>query len=237
MARQGEPFANHDNGRRGRATEINLTSPQALAFVRLWAQMVKDGTFANVGRGWDPAEQNFLAGRSAMLITSTSDVFEVIRKAPFPVATAALPTPDPKVKGGTIVGGNALWILKRKDSAEQEASYRFVRYMASAPVQRNWHTHTGYFPIREDVIDALTREGFYKQYPAAKTAIDQLRASPDLPATRGALLGVFPEARENVDSAVERILTGGADPVSALGQAKAQSEAAISRYNRGRSGS
>jgi sn-glycerol 3-phosphate transport system substrate-binding protein len=232
MARQGALFTDHANGRDGRATSVNLTDPAGLALVELWAGMAKEGTFADVGRGWDPAEQNFLAGRSAMLITSTSDVFEVQKKADFRVITGPLPTRDLKVRGGTVVGGNSIWIMKDKPAAERQAAYRFLKFMASKESQRAWHTGTGYFPIRADVIADLEKEGFYKRNPAAKTAIDQLRSSADIPATRGALLGVFPEARDNVASALELILAGDRTPQAALAWAKARTDHAIERYNR-----
>ncbi len=232
LARQGIPLTNNDNGRKGRATQVNFLIPEAIDFLSLWARMVKNGSFANVGRGWDPAEQNFLAGRSAMLITSTSDVFEIIRKAPFRTMTAPLPARDPRRTGGTIIGGNSLWIMSGKPPAEQKLAYEFIRFMAGKAPQKKWHTQTGYFPIRSDLIADLEKEGFYAKFPAAKTAITQLQESLDSPATRGALIGVFAEVRESVDSAIENILSGKMDPTKAMTRAKAQSEAALARYYR-----
>lgn len=232
LAVQGKPLVNNDNGRKGRATEALYTSPEAVEFVALWAKMVKDGSFANVGRGWEPAEQNFLAGRSAMLVTSTSDVFEVGRKVKFKMMTAPLPKKAAGAAGGTIIGGNSLWILKTKPAEEQKAAYQFVKFMASKPAQKKWHTNTGYFPIRADLIAELEKEGFYAKNPAARTAIDQLRASPDMPATRGALMGPFSEARVHVESAIEKVLAGQAEPKVALAKAKTQTDEALARYNR-----
>ncbi len=232
LARQGAAFVNEGNGRAGRATAAEFTGPAARAIVDLWAGMVKAGTFANVGRGWDPAEQNFLAGRSAMLLTSTSDVFEVRRKASFRVSTAPLPARDPATRAGVVLGGNSIWILKDKPAGEREDAYRFLRFMASKESQRAWHLGTGYFPIRGDVIAELEREGFYEKNPDAKTAIDQLRATIDVPATRGALLGVFSEARENVESAIELILAGYREPADALAWAQTRTDDAIARYNK-----
>jgi sn-glycerol 3-phosphate transport system substrate-binding protein len=235
MARQGQPLVAPANGREGRrAVEANFLLPEAIRFVQLWADMVKEGVFSNVGRGWDPAVQNFLAGRSAMLVTSTSDVFDIHQKAPFEVRTAAIPTADEKTVGGTILGGNSVWILKDKPASEQQAAYELVKYLASKDAQRRWHTGTGYFPIRKDVFDELEKEGFYAKYPSARTAIDQMRSSPAIPATSGALLGSFPQLREQVESAVERILTTGQPVAEALGEAKKNAERAFVRYNRGR---
>lgn len=233
IARQGAPLADQANGRTAPAQSVDFTGPAARAAVDLWVGMVREGTFANVGRGWEPAEQNFLSGRSAILATSTSDVFEIRKKAPFRVLVAPFPGPGGKTPGGVVVGGNSIWLMKNKPQAEREAAYRFLKFMASKEVQREWHMNTGYFPIRGDVIAGLEKEGFYKKYPEALTAIDQLRATPDLPATRGALLGTFPEARENIESALELILAGYRTPDEALKWAQERTNETLVRYNRG----
>ncbi len=232
LAIQGKPLVNFDNGRKQRATEALYLSSEAIEFVTLWARMVKEGTFANVGRGWEPAEQNFLAGRSTMLITSTSDVFNVIKKAKFRVMTAPVPKRFRDNVGGTIVGGNSLWILNHTPADEQKLAYEFLKFMASKETQRKWHTNTGYFPIRQDLIADLEKEGFYEKYPAARTAINQLKASPDIAATHGALMGTFAEARVHIESAIERVLSGQAEPKEALAKAKTQTDEALGRYNK-----
>jgi sn-glycerol 3-phosphate transport system substrate-binding protein len=231
LARQGMPLLDQDNGRAGRATKALYDQDAGVAYVEWVKGMIASGAFANVGRDWDPPEQAFLAGRAAMLITSTSDVFFVSDKAPFKVATAPIPKPKASTApGGTVVGGNSIWVLKGKPAAEQQVAYEFVRFVASAPVQRKWHVGTGYFPIRKDVIDALEKEGFYKQHPNAKTAIDQLIGSAEVPATQGALMGVFPEAREQVESAVEEALAGKASAKAALAAAAERTGKALARY-------
>ena len=234
MAREGAAFVSPDNGRGTRANQANYNSPAGTAFLSWWQRMVKAGTFANVGRGWDPGEQNFLAGRTAMFITSTSDIFEVLKQAPFKLATAPIPSQSKNSVGGTVIGGNSLWILKNKSQAEKQAAYQFIKFMASSEVQEKWHRNTGYFPIRSDVIERLKAQGFYDQYPVAWTAIEQLKASPNLPATRGALMGVFPEAREHIATAIEEVISGQATIDDALKKAKAKSDFSMMRYNRGK---
>lgn len=232
IARQGQLLVDQNNGRSDRAKEALYLTPEAIKFISLWRDMAKEGTFANVGRGWDPAEANFLSGRSAMMLHSTSDVFEVVRKATFKVKTAPIPLADGVRRGGTVIGGNSLWLMKDKPVTEVEASYRFVKFMASKEVQRPWHMRTGYFPIREDLIKELEAEGFYQKFPAAKTAIDQLKSSETSYATQGALIGVFAEARDQIESAVERVLSGRLDVEAALKRAKLQTDDSLRRYNR-----
>jgi len=234
LARQGAVLLDENNGRTGRATKANFASPEGLRYVEWLMGMASKGSFANVGRDWDPPVQNFMTGRSAMLITSTSDVFVITEKSPFKVATAPLPIPagSEKIPGGTIIGGNSLWVLKSKPMAEQKLAYEFLKFMASAKTQRTWHTRTGYFPIRKDVIASLEKEGFYKKHPNAKTAIDQMMASAEVPATQGALMGVFPEAREHVETALEEVLAGKSKPAQALQNAAERTGKALARYNK-----
>jgi sn-glycerol 3-phosphate transport system substrate-binding protein len=237
MARQGADLILPANGRiagkDGIPREANYLSQESRVFLTLWARMVKNGSFANVGRGWDPAEQNFLAGRAAMFITSTSDIFEVLKEAPFHVKTAPLPyAKDPKV-GGVVVGGNALWIIKNRSTEIEKASYQFVKYMAGVDVQKKWHADTGYFPIRTDVIEKLKAEGFYDRFPAAWTAIEQMRASPEQSATQGALTPAFQLAREHIMTAIEELLAQQSDFESAMKKAKAKTDFALKREANG----
>lgn len=233
MAKQGATLILPDNGRKGPATEANYVSSEARLFIDLWARMVKNGTFANVGRGWDPPEQNFIAGRAAMFVTSTSDMFEVFRAVPFKLGTAALPGADGNSKGGVIVGGNSLWILKSKQKELEQASYEFVKSMASVEVQKKWHANTGYFPIRDDVIEILKAEGFYEKFPVAWTAIEQMRSSPEIIATQGALTAAFQMMREHIMTAIEEILAGHSDFEQAMKKAKEKSDFALKREARG----
>jgi sn-glycerol 3-phosphate transport system substrate-binding protein len=235
MARNGLPLLEPDNGRSGvRPVHAAYQNPVAREYFRQLAVMTASGAFANLGRAWDPAEQSFLAGRAAMLVTSTSDVFFIAKEAPFHVRTAPIVPLASQAHGagGTVIGGNALWIMAGKPAAEQRIAYDFVKYIASAPVQREWHTHTGYFPIRRDVIDALAAEGFYKTAPDARTAIDQMLASPAEPPAAGAITGIFTELRDHVETATEEILAGFSTPDAALQKATRRTDQALARYNR-----
>lgn len=229
MAKQGAPLFLPDNGRLSAAREANYLAIEARDYLSLWARMVKNGSFANVGRGWDPAEQNFLAGRAAMFVTSTSDIFEVFKQAPFKLGTAPIPSGPGGRPGGTVIGGNSLWIMKHADRENEKAAYAFVKYMASPETQIKWHTATGYFPIRADVIAKLKSEGFYERYPVAWTAIEQMRSSPESPATQGALTTAIQAAREHMMTAIEEILTGHADFETAMTKAKAKTDFALTR--------
>ncbi|MDQ0920124.1 ABC-type glycerol-3-phosphate transport system substrate-binding protein [Paenibacillus sp. V4I5] len=70
------------------------------------------------------------------------------------------------------------------------------------------------------------------KYPQFQTAIDQLHNTKANKATQGAVMGVFPEARQLVETAIEEALTGKKAPKEALdGAAKSITEK-IAAYNK-----
>ncbi|NDE13427.1 ABC transporter substrate-binding protein [bacterium] len=240
LARQGALFLDHDNGRSAVATAAVYDGIAGQFFLDWLGRLSRAGLFSNTGRSWDPPVENFMAGRSALLITSTSDVFVLGQRAKFPVIVGPFPAPSAAVSdpasaapnGGTVLGGNSIWALRGRPQAEMRQAYEFLKYLASAGVQRRWHVNTGYFPIRRDVIDALDQEGFYSEHPNARVAVDQLLAAPDTAAARGAISGVFPELREHVENAMEETLSGNGTSIAALRRARDKSTRALQRYKK-----
>lgn len=70
-----------------------------------------------------------------------------------------------------------------------------------------------------------------KNFPQFQTAIDQLHQTKLNPATQGAVMGVFPEARQIVEGAIEEALNNKKSPKDALdGAAKITNK--IQQYNK-----
>ena len=67
------------------------------------------------------------------------------------------------------------------------------------------------------------------RYPQFGTAIDQLHASA--PQSAGALLSVFPEARQVVETEIENMLNNGTSPEEAASEMAQQINKAIGEYN------
>jgi len=75
---------------------------------------------------------------------------------------------------------------KGRPRAEQEAAFAFLAWMME-PAQANaWAVRTGYIPVSRPGIAALEGQGYYRDHPNDKVALDQLRFaepwpwSPDL---------------------------------------------------------
>ena len=235
MAVQNAPLVDNNNGRTGRATRAIFNSKAGLRFFRLWYDLTKSGAMINTKKeDWDAADQYFLSQKVAMLITSTSDVSYIAKMAKengFELGTAFLPRPKGTKSGGVVIGGASLWIIGGHPDKETKAAWEFVKFMASPEMQIKWHTGTGYFPIRKDAVEMLLEQGYYAEHPNHLTALLQLLLSNQTYNTRGAVIGAFPQVRDVIETAIERMLNGEMTPEEALKWAEEEATKVIKEYN------
>lgn len=224
-------YANNNNGRDGVATAVAFANPQAASIIDWWVGMVRDGVCANLGRKTADTQKAFISGQCAMTIDSTAVLATILSgiDGKFEVGTCYLPRAV-GAKGGVIIGGGSLWLLKATPQQEA-ASWEFIKWMSAPEQQAFWHMNTGYFPVTRMAYDIPALKQHQAKYPQFTTAVNQLRDSPITRATQGALLGVFTQARETVEDAIEQVLAGRATSLEALKKAAQQVDAAIARYN------
>jgi sn-glycerol 3-phosphate transport system substrate-binding protein len=234
VANQDEVLVNNNNGRTGRATEALFTSDAAVRFVKLWAEMVKDGIMINPGRGWEGAKQAFLSGRAAMMIESTAQVnnFEANAKSQgYELGTAFLPCPAGVNRGGVIIGGASLWCIADHPTEELKASWEFLKWLSEADQQVYWFKNTGYFPVTKEAVENVMYERFFAENPNYLTAFMQLNQAKQGYPTQGALIGTFPEVRQLLEGAVEEVLQGKKTPEKALADAASKAKKSFAEYN------
>jgi sn-glycerol 3-phosphate transport system substrate-binding protein len=237
MANMGAELANNGNGRDARATEVNLTDAPAKEIVSWWKEMYDKGYYAYSGKleDWDGADAIFVSGQAAMEITSTSDVVNRQNDAAengFELGTGYLPYPANSERQGVIVGGASMWMSGGHPDNEMKAATDFVTWFTNTENAVRWHKATGYFPIRKSSVTVLEGQDWFQRNPAYKAAFDQLLNTKDTPATRGAVIGAFPEVRTIIEQAIEKVLAGQATVDEALEQAKKEADKAIQDYNK-----
>ncbi len=235
FAEQNQPLVNEENGRAGRATEINFESEAANNIFSWWTDLYEQGQYLNPGiEAWGEAQQAFLTGKTGILGYSTSSIApmkEGAKENGFELGTMQLPVPEGQ-RNGTTIGGASLWVPSGLSKPKREAAGEFLLWLSQPEQQKRWHTNTGYFPVREEAVSQLESEGFYDENPNFRTAIDQLRATEDSPATRGALMGPFRKVRTIVEEGyVSMIQKDNVDVQKGLQRIDDQSEKALQNYN------
>ncbi|MDD9269782.1 ABC transporter substrate-binding protein [Paenibacillus sp. GCM10023248] len=234
FAGQGAEFLNNGNGRTSPATEALVNNDAGVKTLTWWKQMVDNKSMQNLGRKTDDTKKAFAAGQIAMTLDSTASLRGIVTSAEgkFQVGTSILPRPADAKDGGVVVGGASLYILNNKSEAEQQGAWEFIKFLTNPQTQAWWHVNTGYFPITKIAYDEQLVKDNLTKYPQFKTAIDQLHNTKANKATQGAVMGVFPEARQIVETAIEEALTGKKAPKDALDAASKSIAEKLAAYNK-----
>ncbi len=233
FAEQNQPLVDQQNGRAGTPREAYLDSEAGHRLFEWWTDMHERGLYLDPGveaRG--EARKRFLDGDVGMLVGSSSKIASVVEGASereFDVGTGFLPVPGER--NGVVVGGASLWVPDGIPPAEREAAGQFLAWLAQPDQQVWWHRNTGYFPVHEDAVGQLRREGWFDQNPAFQTAFDQLLETRDTPATNGARIGPFDTVRTLVEEGFVS-MTGGQDVETALAQLNEELERLLAEYAR-----
>ena len=240
VAEHGDLYVNNGNGREGRATAVEFNGPTGQALFQWWHDMVKEGLAINVGRALVSPDyllaigtgQAVMSRASSSGLRSVVDVLEGgLAQTEVELGVAGLPG-APGGTGYSAIYSRALWLAKDRPQAEQEAGWKFVKWLMEPEQQAEWFAGSGYLPVRNSSYDLPAAQEIMAKYPGFRTAADIFLASPVTPATLGPLLGPFNEVREAVNRGLEETVVGDKDPIEALEDAAKEANRIIEDYNR-----
>jgi sn-glycerol 3-phosphate transport system substrate-binding protein len=238
LVMHGDLYADNENGRDAPATEVVFNQEAGKEFFRWWRDMIRDNLAINTGRNPGGVD-NLLAvgaGRAAMTISSSAalgsliSVLESSEQPSIDLGVAPLPGLEGSI-AGPPVGDSSLWIMKGRPEAEQEAAWKLIKYLMEPEQQAEWFAGTGFVAVRKSSYDLPAATQTVARHPVFMVPVDQLRRGPDTPATRGALVGPFPQVREALAQNIEQMILQSKDPDKALDDAVAQANQIIADYN------
>ena len=230
--KQQAQYADNGNGRKAAATAVDFDKNGSGVYtLTAWKELSDKGYAPNVGRGGDAGLADFSAGKSAMTLGSTASLKQILNdvNGKFEVGTAYFPKVRKEDKGGVSIGGGSLWALNNQDPAKKLAVWEFVKYLVSPESQAYWNSQTGYFPVTVAAHEEPVFKDNIAKFPQFQTAIDQLHDSS--PESAGALLSVFPEARQIVETEIENMLNNNGTPEDAVAKMAENINKSIEDYN------
>jgi sn-glycerol 3-phosphate transport system substrate-binding protein len=237
VAEHDDLFVDNENGHDGHATEVLFNNDTGRYFFQWWHDMVDEGLAFNVGRNPTGADSllAIISGRAAMTFSYSSalrSVVDILEKGTQGVEMGVSTLPG--VPGGTgvpLLYSRGLSILNLRPEEEQEAAWKFIKWLVEPEQQAEWFAGTGYLPASRAAVDLPAAKDVIANYPQFQVPLDLYLNSPTTPAALGALLGPFWQVREELDRAVEAMLSGAKDPDQALEDAAAESNRIIEEYN------
>ena len=232
LGKQGLEYANNGNGREDAATAVAFDENSGAAnILTAWKSLNDKGYAPIVGKGGDAGLADFSAGKSAITLASTASLKQILQdvNGKFEVGTAYFPSIKDSDEGGVSIGGASLWALNNEDPKKLRATWEFVKFLVSAESQAYWNAQTGYFPVTVAAQEEPVFQENIAQYPQFQTALDQLHDST--PESAGALLSVFPESRQIVETQIENMLNGNVTPEEAVDNMASEINKTIEEYN------
>lgn len=233
LATQGGMYVNNENGREGDATKAAFNDEKGQKVFELISEMYEAGTYYNSGQNWDDMRASFQTGTMAMMLDSSAGIKGLVDNADFEVGVAYLPHPDDVNPQGVIIGGASLWMAKDIDENQQQAAWDFMKYLSTAEVQAKWHVDSGYFAINPAAYEEDIVKQEWEKYPQLKVTVDQLHDTIPSTATQGALISIFPEARQQIVTGMESLYQG-EDPQAALDKAADEVDTVLEKGSRSR---
>ncbi|KQV70230.1 ABC transporter substrate-binding protein [Rhizobium sp. Root1220] len=205
--------------------KVTFNGPEGEKAVEVIASMAKEGGLPVFTKS--AGEQAFAAGKVGFTFQTTGALRNTIKNVgtKFDLRTAKIPLLDP-VNGRLPTGGNAVVILT-KDSAKQEAAWKFAKFAAGPYGASVVVPGTGYVPNNELAAKSADYLGdFYEKNPLFKAGLSQMSLMVPWYAFPGSN-GV--KVTQTIVDNLSRVVDQSATPKEALDDAAADVEGMLPR--------
>jgi sn-glycerol 3-phosphate transport system substrate-binding protein len=194
-------------------TEVLYNSPEGVEMLQLWDDFVNEYQIMPPVQHRE-AKGDFMAGKSGMLLRSSSGIPSTAEEVAFDLGVAMVPAVagrDPVAP----VGGASLVIFKNDDQAILDATWEFVKFMTSPEASLYLSTHSGYVSIYKEALEWPEMQAYLEEHPLQRVPIEELEYSHAIPVFSA--LGTSDGALRR---AVESVELQAASPQEALDEAK-----------------
>jgi sn-glycerol 3-phosphate transport system substrate-binding protein len=231
-------YVNQENGRKARATKVAFDDAIGRQIFSWMSDMVHSGAAKTNSADGPSAFDNLFGIRNkqvGMTIETSAALGTITQlfasKETGSVDLGVAPMPGPPGKGGVLVGGGQLYIVKRSAPEKQAAAWQYLKFLDNPRSQADWAAGTGYVPIRKSSVAMPQIQQLWAKTPGYKVAYDQLTSGVEDIATQGPVIGAYQAVRDAVIAGEQEMFTQGKAPASALADVARQSNSAMQEYN------
>lgn len=120
---------------------------------------------------WGATPKAFFEGESAIIWTTTGNLTNITKNAPFEFGVAMLPA---KIHRGAPTGGGNFYLFKDASAEQKAAAVEFVKWITAPEQAARWSIATGYVAPRADTWETESMKAYVERVPGALVARDQL---------------------------------------------------------------
>jgi sn-glycerol 3-phosphate transport system substrate-binding protein len=155
-------------------TQVKFDDPAVIEALQYWVDLGKSGVHPSGVVEWGTTPKDFFEKKAAIIFTTTGNLTNVRKNAPFDFGVAMIP--GNKRKGSPTGGGN-FYIFKKSTPAQQEAAFKFIKWVTQPERAAQWSMDTGYVAVSQAAYDTPTLKKYGSEFAPALVARDQLPVS------------------------------------------------------------
>ncbi|WP_035691439.1 ABC transporter substrate-binding protein [Azospirillum halopraeferens] len=204
-------------------TETYYNDPAVVEALQYWVDLANTHKVHPPGIvEWGTTPKDFFEGKAAMVWTTTGNLTNVRKNAPFPFGVAMLPE---KKRRGSPTGGGNFYIFKSATPEQRDAAFKLVQWMTTPERAARWGIDTGYVAVRPDAWETPAMKAYVADFPPAAVARDQLPHA-------WAELSTHENQRvtKALNDGLQAALTGAKTPAQAMEDAQKEADRILKAY-------
>jgi sn-glycerol 3-phosphate transport system substrate-binding protein len=153
-------------------TQVKFDDPKVIEAVQFWMDLSKTHKIHPTGIvEWGTTPKDFFEKKVAMMWTTTGNLTNVRNNAKFDFGVGMLPA---NARLGSPTGGGNFYIFKKSTPAQQEASFKFIKWITQPKHAAEWSIATGYVAVSPAAYETPALKKYVAEFPPAAVARDQL---------------------------------------------------------------
>ena len=203
--------------------QVRYDDPKVIEALQFWVDLSrKHGVHPAGVVEWGTTPKDFMEKKVAMIWTTTGNLTNIRSNAKFDFGVAMLPAGK---KRGSPTGGGNFFIFKKATPAQQEAAFKFARWLTTPERAAQWGIDTGYVAVSPAAWDTPAMKKYAADFPPATVARDQLPHAV-------AELSTHDNQRvtKALNDGLQAALTGAKTPEQAMKDAQREAERLLRSY-------
>lgn len=203
-------------------TQVKFDDPKVIEALQYWVDLGKAGIHPPGVVEWGTTPKDFFEKKTAIMYTTTGNLTNVKNNAKFDFGVAMIPG---NVRKGSPTGGGNFHIFKKATPAQQEAAFKFIKWVTEPERAAQWSMDTGYVAVSEAAYKTDTLRKYGRDFPPALVARDQLPFSV-------AELSTHDNQRvtKALNDGLQAALTGTKSPAQAMQDAQREADRILRAY-------
>jgi sn-glycerol 3-phosphate transport system substrate-binding protein len=143
---------------------VRYDDPKVIEALQFWVDLSrKHGVHPAGVVEWGTTPKDFMEKKVAMIWTTTGNLTNIRSNAKFDFGVAMLPAGK---KRGSPTGGGNFFIFKKATPAQQEAAFKFARWLTTPERAAQWGIDTGYVAVSPGRLGDAGDEEVRRRLPA-----------------------------------------------------------------------